>query len=101
MAQRSAEQGEYLPIEEIQSTVNKALRIESLQPVIKNKYLKFNRKHKTLLKQLEEYPMGKNDDGPDALQMAVQLAQQVKAVMSTGTYKSLGKRRACFRKGAY
>lgn len=75
MAQRSAEQGEYLPIEEIQSLSNKVLRIESLQPVIKNKYLKFNREHKTLIKQLTEFPMGKNDDGPDALQMAVQLAQ--------------------------
>ena len=58
----------YIPIEEIQSTVNKVLRIESLQPVIKNKYLKFNREHKTLLKQLQEFPMGKNDDAPDGLQ---------------------------------
>lgn len=101
MAQRSAAQGEYLPIEEIQSAANKVLRIESLQPMIKNRYLKFNREHKTLLKQLEEFPMGKNDDGPDGLQMAVQLAQQVKSVMSTGTYQSLGKRRARFKKGAY
>ena len=56
MAAKSAEEGEYIPIEEIQSTVNKVLRIESLQPVIKNKYLKFNREHKTLLKQLQEFP---------------------------------------------
>ena len=34
LAQRSVEQGEYLPIEEIQSSVNKILRIESLQPII-------------------------------------------------------------------
>lgn len=59
MAAKSAEEGEYIPIEEIQSTVNKVLRIESLQPVIKNRYLKFNREHKTLLKQLQEFPMGK------------------------------------------
>ena len=48
MAQRSAEQGEYLPIEEIQSSANKMLRIESLQPIVKNKYLKFRRDQKTL-----------------------------------------------------
>ena len=63
MAKKSAEEGEYLPIEEIQSSVNKVLRIESLQPLIKNKYIKFNREHKALLKQLQEFPMGKNEIG--------------------------------------
>ena len=89
LAQRSVEQGEYLPIEEIQSSVNKILRIESLQPIIKNKYLKFRRDQKTLLTQLKEFPMGKNDDAPDGLQMAVQLAQTVKATASSGKYKSV------------
>lgn len=101
MAQRSAEQGEYLPIEEIQSSANKILRIESLQPVIKNKYLKFNREHKTLLKQLEEFPMGKNDDGPDGLQMAVQLAQSVKGIVTSAKYQSVIKRKFRAWKGAY
>ena len=101
MAQRSAELGEYLPIEEIQSTVNKVLRIESLQPVIKNKYLKFNREHKTLLKQLQEFPMGKNDDGPDGLQMAVQLAQSIKSIATKTSYKSIIKRKFRMGKGAY
>ncbi len=101
MAQKLAEEGEYIPIEEIQSTVNKVLRIESLQPVIKNKYLKFNREHKTLLKQLEEFPMGKNDDGPDGLQMAVQLAQSIKAVASKANYRTVLRRRFRRSKGAY
>lgn len=101
MATKSLEEGEYIPIEEIQSTVNKVLRIESLQPVIKNKYLKFNREHKTLLKQLEEFPMGRNDDAPDGLQMAVQLAQSVKAVASKATYKTVLRRRFRTGKGAY
>ena len=101
MAQRSAEQGEYLPIEEIQSLSNKVLRIESLQPVIKNKYLKFNREHKTLIKQLTEFPMGKNDDGPDALQMAVQLAQSIKGIVTSTKYKSVIKRKFRMGKGAY
>lgn len=101
MAAKSAEEGEYIPIEEIQSTVNKILRIESLQPVIKNKYLKFNREHKTLLKQLQEFPMGKNDDAPDGLQMAVQLAQTVKAVASKANYKTVIRRRFRMGKGAW
>lgn len=101
VAQKSAELGEYLPIEEIQSTVNKVLRIESLQPLIKNKYIKFNREHKTLLKQLKEFPMGKNDDAPDGLQMMVQLAQQVKAIGTKTDYKTVIKRKFRMGKGAY
>lgn len=101
MAAKSLEEGEYIPIEEIQSTVNKVLRIESLQPVIKNKYLKFNREHKTLLKQLQEFPMGKNDDAPDGLQMAVQLAQSIKAVASKTNYKTVLRRRFRMGKGAW
>lgn len=101
MAAKSAEEGEYIPIEEIQSTANKVLRIESLQPVIKNKYLKFNREHKTLLKQLQEFPMGKNDDAPDGLQMAVQLAQSIKAVASKANYRTVLRRRFRRSKGAY
>ena len=101
MAQKSAEAGEYLPIEEIQSSVNKILRIESLQPVIKNKYLKFNREHKTLLKQMEEFPMGKNDDAPDGLQMAVQLAQSIKGIVTNSRYQSVIKRKFRMGKGAY
>ena len=101
MAAKSAEAGEYLPIEEIQSTVNKVLRIESLQPLIKNKYIKFNREHKSLLKQLQEFPMGRNDDAPDGLQMAVQLAQTVKAVAGKARYKTVIRRRLRMGKGAY
>lgn len=101
MATKSAAEGEYIPIEEIQSTVNKMLRIESLQPVIKNKYIKFNREHKSLLQQLQEYPMGKNDDAPDGLQMAVQLAQSVKGVVTKVKYQSVAKRRFRLGKGAW
>lgn len=101
MAQKSAEQGEYIPIEEIRSSVNKTLRIESLQPVVKNKYLKFNRAHKTLLEQMQQFPMGKNDDGPDALQMAVQLAQGIKKIAACTQYQSIIKRKFRTGRGAY
>lgn len=100
MAQKSAEAGEYLPIKEINSTQNKVARIQSLQPFVKNKYLKFSRKHKTLLKQMTEYPMGKNDDGPDGLQMAVKLAIDIKIGTKT-EYKSIRSRALGFGRGAY
>lgn len=101
MAAESVRCGEYLPIEEIQSLQNKNLRIESLQPYIKNKYIKFNEKHKELIRQLKEYPMGKNDDAPDGLHMAVKLAQQVMRTCQKTEYKTVIKRKCRFRKGAY
>ena len=100
MRQRAAAVGEYLPIEEINSTQNKDVRIQSLQPFVKNGYLKFSKKHKALLKQMTEYPMGKNDDGPDGLQMAVKLALEIK-VGSKTDYKSVIARALGFRRGAY
>lgn len=100
MAQKSAVQQEYLPLEEIYSTSNKQARIESLQPFVKNRYLKFNRKHKTLLQQMTEYPMSANDDGPDALQMCVALALKTKG-NSVTEYKSVISRMIKFKKGAY
>ncbi len=100
MRQKSAAAGEYLPIEEINSTQNKDARIQSLQPFVKNGYLKFSRRHKALLKQMMEYPMGKNDDGPDGLQMAVQLALAVKAGRAAD-YQSVAGRAVRFREGAY
>lgn len=100
MAQESAKKNEYLPLEEIYSTKNKQARIESLQPFVKNKYLKFSEKHKTLLRQMKEYPMSANDDGPDALQMAVALALKTSGA-SISDYKSVIGRMMKFRKGAY
>lgn len=100
MRQKSAAVGEYLPIVEINSTQNKDARIQSLQPFVKNGYVKFSRKHKTLLKQMTEYPMGKNDDGPDGLQMAVKLALDVKVGRKVD-YRSVIARALDFKRGAY
>lgn len=100
MRQRAAEVGEYLPIEEINSVQNKDARIQSLQPFVKNGYIKFSKKHKTLIKQMTEYPMGKNDDGPDGLQMAVKLALDIKVGRKVD-YKSVIARALDFKRGAY
>ncbi len=100
MRQKSVEAGEYLPIVEIKSVQNKDARIQSLQPFVKNGYLKFSKKHKTLLKQMMEYPMGKNDDGPDGLEMMVKLALNIK-VGTKVDYKSVVARALGFGRGAY
>lgn len=100
MRKKSAELGEYLPIEEIYSTQNKEARIQSMQPFIKNGYVKFSHKHKTLLQQLSEYPMGRNDDGPDALQMAIKLAMGISAG-TAAQYETVSERSRGFSAGAY
>ncbi len=78
LAKASAKAGLYLPIEEVQQTSDKVMRIQTLQPDVKNKYIKFNRRHKRLLEQLTQFPMGAHDDGPDALEGARSIAKRVK-----------------------
>lgn len=68
LAKVSARARIYLPIEEVPQSSDKVLRIQTLQPDIKNKYIKFSRRHKLLLEQLQYFPMADHDDGPDALE---------------------------------
>lgn len=75
LAKASARVGLYLPIQEVNQTTDKTMRIQTLQPDVKNKYLKFNPRHKTLLEQLKYFPMADHDDGPDALEGCRSLAK--------------------------
>ncbi|TKJ32146.1 MAG: hypothetical protein CEE38_23635 [Planctomycetes bacterium B3_Pla] len=65
-----------LLVHEITSRSNKQSRIASLEPYVKQGNLRFYRKHRLLLNQLTQFPLAKNDDGPDALEMAMQVAQK-------------------------
>jgi predicted phage terminase large subunit-like protein len=65
--------GVYLNIQGISSTQDKQLRIERLQPDIKNGYIMFQRDQLLLLEQLEYFPFAGHDDAPDALEMARKL----------------------------
>lgn len=100
LAKESAKCGEYLPMEEIFNKANKEMRIERLQPYIKNKYIKFNKKHKKLIEFITTYPMAAHDDPPDCLEMAVRVAETI-GKGAGGDYKSILKRRLKFRKGAF
>ena len=71
-----------------------------MQTVVTIGYHTFSRRHKALRDQMLKYPMGKNDDAPDALQMAVSLALSVK-VGRRPDYKSVLGRAIKFRRGAY
>jgi len=68
--------GSRINIEEINSRTNKRSRIASLEPDVTQGHIRFSRRHQLLLNQLRQFPVGKHDDGPDALEMAVELANR-------------------------
>ncbi len=76
LAAESAAAGIYLPLQEVRAATDKVLRVQSLQPDIRNGYLLFCRDQTELLRQLEQFPLGRHDDGPDALEGAVRLCKQ-------------------------
>jgi predicted phage terminase large subunit-like protein len=75
LEKRGRARGIYPTIEDVKHTSDKVLRIQSLQPLVKNGSIQFSRKHRTLLEQLKYFPRAPHDDGPDALEMAAQLAK--------------------------
>lgn len=78
LAKASAKAGLYLPIEEVPQTSDKTMRIQTMQPDVKNHYIKFNKRHKRLLEQMEHFPMGAYDDGVDALEGCRTIAKKTK-----------------------
>jgi predicted phage terminase large subunit-like protein len=76
LEKRIVARGRRLPIHKITSRSNKQSRIASLEPYIKQGNIRFCRKHRQLLNQLTQFPLAKNDDGPDALEMAIQAAKE-------------------------
>lgn len=65
-----------LGVKKVKSRVNKQARIASLEPLIAQGLVRFSRRHRRLIDQLMAYPNGKHDDGPDALEMAVDVARE-------------------------
>jgi len=57
----------------LQNTGDKRSRIGSLQPRIEHGQLVFSARQSELLEQLRQFPLGRHDDGPDALEMACRL----------------------------
>lgn len=78
LAKASVRAGLYLPIEEVPQTSDKTMRIQTMQPDVKNHYIKFNRRHKLLMEQMKQFPMGAHDDGPDALEGCRTIAKKSK-----------------------
>jgi len=76
LVKRSAEQNLHVPARGINSTGDKDLRIEALQPHVANGLILFHRRLRTLIEQLEHWGEAEHDDGPDALEMLWQTARR-------------------------
>jgi phage terminase large subunit-like protein len=62
----------------INNFVNKNVRIRKIGPLLAQRKIRFLMKHKStelLVNQLRDFPLGSHDDGPDALEMAMRLAE--------------------------
>lgn len=76
LVKESAKTGLYLPVVEVPQTSDKVMRIQTMQPDVKNKYIKFNKRHKLLLEQMTHFPLAGHDDGPDALEGCRSIAKK-------------------------
>lgn len=64
----------------IHNHVNKQVRIRRLGPYLSQRRLRFlagSASTRLLVDQLRDFPVGAHDDGPDALEMALRLAEEV------------------------
>ncbi|WP_434777681.1 phage terminase large subunit [Neisseria sp. Ec49-e6-T10] len=74
LVKRSAKVGVPFPARGVKPSADKLLRIESLQPHVKNGFIRIHSSQTTLREQLEHFPMADHDDGPDALHMLWMIA---------------------------
>lgn len=79
-----------LNIEEVQQTQDKVLRIQSLQPWIKNGWIRFKKNMATLVDQLSKFPMADHDDGPDALEILKTLIENNPGVQTVDVLPVFG-----------
>lgn len=77
---KAAEKGLQIPIKGVAQHSDKTLRIQSLQPDVKNGRVKFRRDQQMLIEQLVNFPSADHDDGPDALEGAMKLLGRHDAV---------------------
>lgn len=67
--------GRPIRLMKIRNSQDKVARIQGIEPMVTSGMLVFSRKHRQLIDQLRQFPRAAHDDGPDALQMAVEAAK--------------------------
>jgi predicted phage terminase large subunit-like protein len=75
LSRRSRIVSREVPVKPIKHTTDKLGRIQRLQPLVTSGGIRFSRKQTMLVEQLMQHPYAAHDDGPDALEMAVETVQ--------------------------
>ena len=91
LVKRSRAAGVEVPVHKITHTTDKLLRIQTLQPLVSSGGIRFSRRHAALLEQLRQFPHGAHDDGPDALEMAVEAGRNTD-ITALWVYPGAGQR---------
>lgn len=76
LQQKGNERNIYPTVVPLQNYSDKLLRIQSLQPLIKNGTVQFSKKQHLLLEQIRRFPKCTHDDGPDALAMLIEVGRE-------------------------
>lgn len=69
-----------IPLYQLNNRVNKLVRVRRLTPYLANGQFRFKGNSpgaRLLVEQLRDFPNGDHDDGPDALEMAIRLANDL------------------------
>ncbi len=93
LVKRAAQRGIPVPARGVTPHTDKLLRIESLQPHVKNGLIRLHPSQATLIEQLEHFPKADHDDGPDALHMLWMAATTMSRGMANQV-RSRGRREA-------
>lgn len=93
--ERARKTRRYLPVSEVtQAGLSKEARITRLSPLVENGTLRFAPGTQRLVEQLVQFPRADYDDGPDALEGAVDLFRRVGG--GRVAYQSVQRRRMAF-----
>lgn len=81
LVKRGRARGVHVPVVELSQTADKVSRMQRMQPILASGGILLSRRHVVLMDQLRQFPRGAHDDGPDALEMAVRIAQRPRPVL--------------------
>jgi len=84
LVRRSAERHLPVPARGVTPSADKLLRIESLQPHVKNGLIRLHPGQSELIAQLRHFPKADHDDGPDCLHMLWMLATSGSGMSAEG-----------------
>jgi predicted phage terminase large subunit-like protein len=70
--------GHRASISEVRNSGHKRSRISALQPLVEHGMVRFSRRQTVLIEQLRQFPLGAHDDGPDALEIGIQIPDEVR-----------------------